>query len=212
MNYQQQLETKEWKDKREEVFKRDCYKCTKCKLERPKILGILRNPGIIDSCEFSKSGRVYVGLENNKAHLMFYYGMTLYADSFVIGDITNVKIEDLKFAEQRIDGVSRQICFTDNVTNKDLRPDLHVHHKYYILGKKAWEYNNDALITLCADCHMEEHQNNAIIVYSEKGDELYEAQTCYKCNGAGYLKEYNYYCNGVCFSCNGEGVVFLNGY
>lgn len=30
---------------------------------------------------------------------------------------------------------------------------LNVHHKYYIKGHKAWEYDNDALITLCTECH-----------------------------------------------------------
>lgn len=30
---------------------------------------------------------------------------------------------------------------------------LHVHHRYYLRGKKPWEYEDDALITLCEDCH-----------------------------------------------------------
>ena len=34
---------------------------------------------------------------------------------------------------------------------------LNVHHKYYNESKLAWEYPNDALITLCEDCHENEH-------------------------------------------------------
>jgi hypothetical protein len=30
---------------------------------------------------------------------------------------------------------------------------LNVHHKYYVSGKKPWEYDNVSLITLCEDCH-----------------------------------------------------------
>lgn len=30
---------------------------------------------------------------------------------------------------------------------------LHVHHKEYSKGKKAWEYDNDNFISLCEHCH-----------------------------------------------------------
>ena len=30
---------------------------------------------------------------------------------------------------------------------------MHVHHKYYEEGKKPWEYEDDALVTLCNKCH-----------------------------------------------------------
>lgn len=35
---------------------------------------------------------------------------------------------------------------------------LNVHHKYYNESKLAWEYPEEALITLCADCHENEHR------------------------------------------------------
>lgn len=34
---------------------------------------------------------------------------------------------------------------------------LVVHHKEYIEGKKAWEYPNELLITLCDECHAKFH-------------------------------------------------------
>jgi DnaJ-class molecular chaperone len=69
----------------------------------------------------------------------------------------------------------------------------------------AWEYNNDALITLCASCHKEEHLKNQIPVYNEKGEFQHYAENCPKCSGAGVLSEYSYYMNGVCFQCMGTG-------
>ena len=35
--------------------------------------------------------------------------------------------------------------------------ELQVHHIKYIKGRKPWEYDNEDLVTLCSDCHNEEH-------------------------------------------------------
>ena len=51
--------------------------------------------------------------------------------------------------------------------------DLNVHHKYYsaypngVLAK-PWDYPDDALITLCKDCHKKAHQNKKIKTYHRK--------------------------------------------
>lgn len=34
---------------------------------------------------------------------------------------------------------------------------LHVHHLYYSPGAKVWEYDQEALTTLCEDCHKAAH-------------------------------------------------------
>ena len=34
---------------------------------------------------------------------------------------------------------------------------LHVHHKHYIKGRLAWEYEDSELEALCADCHESAH-------------------------------------------------------
>lgn len=189
------MESPEWRLKRESILKRDGYKCTKCKLERPKFLGINRKVGVLDYKEFSSHGRLYLDLDNNKAHLMFYPGLTIFSktETYIYGNITNSKAEDLKFAEQSIDGKSRLICFIDEFSNDDIKPDLNVHHKYYVQGKKAWEYNDVALVTLCADCHMQEHLQNEIFIYTVNGNKFSKVEICYKCSGSGHLREYNYY-------------------
>jgi 5-methylcytosine-specific restriction endonuclease McrA len=42
--------------------------------------------------------------------------------------------------------------------------ELQVHHKYYLVGKKAWQYPSEVLITLCDSCHLKEHKYNIIPV------------------------------------------------
>lgn len=81
---------------------------------------------------------------------------------------------------------------------------LHVHHKYYVKGKLAWEYPNEALVCLCQTCHQELHNNTIIKVYeNEKMDSEMELTTCKKCNGSGYISKYHYFKDGICFSCMG---------
>ena len=87
--------------------------------------------------------------------------------------------------------------------------DLNVHHKYYSSGRMAWQYKNEALITLCTNCHKEEHLKNKIPIYNEKGEFLNHAENCNKCSGSGVLSEYHYYMNGICFECMGTGNVNL---
>jgi len=41
----------------------------------------------------------------------------------------------------------------------DSTEHLQIHHKKYINGRKAWEYDNDYLEVLCRSCHLKEHTN-----------------------------------------------------
>jgi hypothetical protein len=45
-------------------------------------------------------------------------------------------------------------CETCGTTDKT----LHVHHKKYVKGRKAWEYERNELAALCEDCHDGEHR------------------------------------------------------
>lgn len=40
---------------------------------------------------------------------------------------------------------------------EDTEKTLHVHHKRYIKGRDVWDYADDDLEVLCADCHKHEH-------------------------------------------------------
>ena len=41
----------------------------------------------------------------------------------------------------------------------DGKSTLHVHHKQYIKGRQVWEYENSQLISLCKNCHLDQHEN-----------------------------------------------------
>lgn len=40
---------------------------------------------------------------------------------------------------------------------------LHVHHKRYVKGRKAWEYELEDFEALCADCHNETHESKELL-------------------------------------------------
>ena len=54
-----------------------------------------------------------------------------------------------------------QIC----LVSKDI---MHVHHKYYVVGKNPWEYPNSALVTLCEECHSELHNTTKIPIHDKE--------------------------------------------
>lgn len=40
---------------------------------------------------------------------------------------------------------------------------LHVHHKQYLKGRMAWEYELDNFETLCEECHKEAHERKDLL-------------------------------------------------
>jgi len=104
------------------------------------------------------------------------------------------------------------LYFLDQSKDENRNPKgLNVHHKYYIEGKKPWEYDNDALITLCQDCHKLEHQTKQTPVYRSLHEKniMGYAQICDRCDGSGYLPQYSHVEGGICFKCQGEGVCLM---
>ena len=86
---------------------------------------------------------------------------------------------------------------------------LHVHHQYYIKGKEPWDYDDSALITLCADCHQKRHSSSVPVpLYNHDKSSILNTNIsiCDRCNGSGYLPEYDYHLDGICFKCWGEVV------
>jgi hypothetical protein len=45
----------------------------------------------------------------------------------------------------------------------DTKTTLHVHHRYYKRGKKPWEYDDEALTTLCETCHAKVTETKRLI-------------------------------------------------
>jgi len=82
---------------------------------------------------------------------------------------------------------------------------LHVHHKCYIQGYLPWEYDDKDLITLCEECHFKTHTIDSIPTYRNIEGKLinFKFTPCERCNGKGYLSQFWYIENGICFRCVG---------
>lgn len=80
---------------------------------------------------------------------------------------------------------------------------LHIHHKYYMKDLLAWEYKDDALITLCQTCHEYLHKNQEIPIFNNAFEQIGNYKYCKRCHGAGIFPEYSHVQNGICFRCNG---------
>lgn len=70
------------------------------------------------------------------------------------------KLKDPRWQRKRLeimrrDGFACRLCSATEKT-------LHVHHLWYIRGREPWDYLDSSLITLCLDCHEEEHASGAI--------------------------------------------------
>ena len=50
----------------------------------------------------------------------------------------------------------------------DVPPYLQVHHKYYIKNKFPWEYRDEAVVSLCFECHEDIHKFAHIMVYENE--------------------------------------------
>ena len=83
---------------------------------------------------------------------------------------------------------------------------LQVHHKHYILGLDPWEYKDSELITLCEECHHQIHITEEVPTLRLNNGVLEKLKLtpCSRCDGSGYLPQYRYVQNGICFRCHGQ--------
>ena len=80
-----------------------------------------------------------------------------------------------------------------------------VHHLHYIKGRLPWEYENNALISVCRDCHVEIHRTETIKLYDIDGVTELETNACNRCSGEGFIELYRHVQGGICFKCRGVG-------
>ncbi|MEO7283500.1 hypothetical protein [Gelidibacter sp.] len=251
MTYKEQLESSNWKRKRQEILVRDGHKCQHCsnkKLLEEMDDGLFRRdlfPN--DKCgidtynfgenEFNRTGidfrytdlikenvvlysikvpnwkTIIVGVRNfnemeNRVFLFYENKRNLLKkdpEIYNLENVANYVTLDLKIEEEK-----RQAFIKLKKTNDPLEFDwklmlgLHIHHKYYVEGLKAWEYPNDALVALCHYCHEELHRNEKVPLHGKDYKFLgYYYSNCLRCNGKGYLSRYHYHRNGICFRCQG---------
>lgn len=220
MAYKEELQQYEWALKRLEILERDDFKCQRCFHERPVFRGLSKAFGVLKFDDLKNRGYKLFNPKNEPLSFdnLHFVNNTWPSQAHYIGDKNKAfELENLQFALQSLDvkvfGIVKKgyklLCFYSEALTGQTLIDLNIHHKYYITGFKPWEYENNALITLCIDCHKLTHEETAIPVYSKDGNDFYTATTCERCGGSGYLPEYDYHINGVCFACWGEGVILI---
>lgn len=139
--------------------------------------------------------KILIEYNNKIDHLIIQYSQTL--DPTLWNYITALNNEKIT----RLIELENEQSLTD--LNWVFMLGLHIHHNYYIKDLKAWEYKDDALKTLCYDCHETLHKNELIPVYNNEYKLIGNFHYCLRCHGAGVFPEYNHVQNGICFRCNG---------
>lgn len=226
MNYQEQLDSEEWRNKRNEIVKKDNLKCCKCNNNR--ILKSLKEcTGIRTSRGEKNAAYILVGLNTQRfpktflsyddclmdeptfvytpEYLKFYVSPNELKENNIISNYgcrrfhqSEYKIVENKLVPLKIlDTLPEDIEWKSNKT-------LEVHHKYYKVGLKAWEYPREALATLCSECHEDEHKNNKIPYLDRNNNVIRHLTPCTRCSGTGYFPEYRHVINGKCFECLGN--------
>jgi hypothetical protein len=79
------------------------------------------------------------------------------------------KLKDPRWQEKRL-----RIMDRDRFTCQkcqDATKTLNVHHRYYTKGAMPWEYSDDALVTLCENCHKSIETRIAYMNRAIHGDE-----------------------------------------
>lgn len=76
-----------------------------------------------------------------------------------MASISSISYRDRKWYDKRRSIIERDhnTCVRCGAHLPD--DELQVHHLHYFDGRKAWEYEDFELITLCKHCHAEEHEH-----------------------------------------------------
>jgi len=117
-----------------------------------------------------------------------------------------VPINEKYFAigDNRLLAIDDQNVLKPQISFYTTRFILHVRHEYYMLSKLPWDYEKKDLIMLCSECHNILHEEIEVPVYLDERKILLDNLTeCPRCNGYGYIENYNHLQGGMCFRCHG---------
>jgi hypothetical protein len=235
INYQDLLSLDEWKEKRAEIIERDDNHCQDCgfsaSFKHEKFIIAYNYKDEVRERSLNKTKKLIseYRAENDLKELCVMEHKDL-NKFFILNskeivllskDIYNKIIdENIESENLVINYISTKNGLTYPILNLKGKFDaknvdipyildneiiIQVHHKYYIRGRKPWEYDNDALITLCNWCHWDLHQNlESITVYDEDMKNPQNLIPCSRCGGMGEFPEYSHIQNGICFKCRGS--------
>lgn len=180
ISYQDELQTREWKKRREDIITRDNSTCNLCKYK---------------PSDFENPDNYRDMTDDERREYIKEYQADF---SQIVADFF---IENIGYLPQPAN--HPRIPKYDNLPKKPII--LNVHHKLYVRTRLAWEYQDEELITYCQDCHQLIHDHSPIPGYlDEEQAEAFYLTPCPKCKGSGHLAEFHYNENGICFECNGN--------
>lgn len=181
LTYRDELDTSEWKKRRDEIVARDNGTCKICN-HKPSDFANLENYREMNEEEkstFQKDCEV----------------------DFKQSDLGKEFIKVFNYIPQQAS--FPMIPKFEGLPTKKII--LNVHHKLYVLTRLAWEYKDAELITYCQDCHQTLHDHTKIPSFKDETQAVaFYLTACPKCNGSGHLPEFYYHKNGICFQCNGN--------
>ena len=195
--YQMLLQTTEWEEKRGLILKRDNHKCGKC-----------GKWATLKQCyDFEKGPQV---------EDIWFDDSSLDWTSDETGTVPRYKPSEEIFGKN-----AQVICYNGGMAEIHAGKPYHmeIHHQYYIRAYLPWQYNDEALVTLCNWCHRETHETGAPIpvfptqaardeVLRKVADFKQKAfyyTSCSRCGGSGDIPSYKHVEGGVCFRCGGSG-------
>ena len=174
----------------------------------------LNEPVVVYSKRIPKWRRMVIGVRNfdpDERHLYESYALKIKeVKNKWVNTINHdylkqrISLEMELIEKRRLEFLNLNLKKTGHEFDWIFMQGLHIHHKYYINEFMAWEYDNDALITLCETCHQELHKNQNVPVYNSEMELLGHYHYCKRCHGAGVFPEYSHVDNGICFRCKGS--------
>lgn len=199
--YEALLKTVEWQERREQIFKRDNKKCQKC--------------GKWATTKFDTS----VGDARTEGEWVWADELVEFADP----SSSSYTPPQIFGPDAKYFGLGQGDVGWLPMIYASKPHHLELHHRYYLRSALPWQYEDEALITLCNWCHREVHANGASIPvypsqsardavlrhYTNSQTNVGHYTSCSRCNGTGSLPMYNHVQAGVCFRCNGAGFAEL---
>jgi DNA-binding Lrp family transcriptional regulator len=116
------------------------------KINNKKVVGFLMNP------YFSRM-RTTFNTELKELFSSFTFGKTL-PDGVILKSEYKKQLTTTEWKNKREEVLEERGRCCERCESKT---HLQIHHKEYIWGNKAWEYDNSYLEILCRSCHLKEH-------------------------------------------------------
>lgn len=230
--YQSLLSCDEWLKRREQILKRDEYYCSNCGASSSIFhdnftLHFQKGYNLnLDRVVYSKTPLSKFKVDYATGDIAVYkhpelellYGLSTNYIVFAMNQASLNTPKNELVVNHYPDNLSGRVIPVVDTPNGSDHPiplpitnpsrqkvPLQVHHSYYVYSRLPWEYEDEALVSLCAVCHHSFHEENQVKIFTQKGDELIELNytPCRRCNGLGYFDQFSKVQGGICFRCRG---------